>query len=279
MFLKIPDFDIAKIADSGQCFRLRENADGSYGLVHKGRYLRLSNDNSAKDDMQLSGYRLDCSDEDFESVWHDYFDLSYDYGAVRAAVEENDEFLINAILFGNGIRILRQDPWEMLISFIISQRKSIPAIQTSIEKLCKLCGDRIDTPDGDKYSFPSPKRVASLSINELNSCSLGYRSKYIEKAAQLAASGAVNLYGMSKLSDVELKEKLLDFYGVGTKVADCVMLFGYHRLDAFPADVWIKRALANEYPNGFPYEKYKGYGGVMQQYMFYYMRSGQKKIM
>lgn len=273
MNIQIPDFDIAKIAESGQCFRLTENKDGSYGLVHKGRYLSISPKYSGNSTGFVM-YELNCNEDEYDTVWTDYFDLSYDYGIVRSAADAEDIFLNQAINFGTGIRILKQDPWEMLISFIISQRKSIPAIRTSIEKLCTLCGEPLNTPTGIKYSFPTPEKVCELNLEQLDSCSLGYRSKYIAAVANEVVNGNFDVYGMDMLSDEDLRNRLLELYGVGIKVANCVMLFGYHRMDAFPADVWIKRALEKEYPDGFPYDKYIGFGGIMQQYIFFYMRSG-----
>ena len=182
-------------------------------------------------------------------------------------------FLRSAIQYGHGIRILKQDPWETLVSFIISQRKSIPAIRTSIEKLSCLCGNKIETAQGDFYSFPIASEVAKLSEAELASCSLGYRGKYISQLAKNVANESLDLYAIGDLEDNELLDFLLGIYGVGIKVARCTMLFGYHRLDSFPEDVWIKRALEHAYPEGFPYERYKGYNGVLQQYIFYYMRN------
>lgn len=273
MIVQIPDFDISKIAESGQCFRMTENIDGSYGLIHKGKYLEIS---QVEDDNNTDcvKYNLSCTEKDYENIWKDYFDLSFNYEKIRLAADVSDDFLIKAIDFGRGIRILQQDPWEMLISFIISQRKSIPAIRTSIEKLCAICGDAFETPFGTKYSFPNPEQIATLSIEQLDSCSLGYRSKYLADAAKKVISGELDVYSLSSLSDDDLRNSLLELFGVGIKVANCVMLFGYHRLDAFPADVWIKRALESEYPDGFPYDKYTGFGGIMQQYIFFYMRSG-----
>lgn len=271
MFISADKFDIAKIAESGQCFRLTMNEDGTYGLIYKGMYLEISY-------LPDEGiYEFDCDETEYENVWKDYFDMSFDYAGIEKAVDSGDKFLMAAVRYGSGIRILRQDPWEMLVSFIISQRKSIPAIRTSIEKLCVLCGDEIHTKRGIKYSFPSAEKVAKLSDSELLSCSLGYRSKYVAAAALAVTEGVIDLDKMAGFSDDELKAALLNLYGVGIKVAECIMLFAYHRLDSFPEDVWIKRAMMNEYPDGFPGKMYSGYAGIMQQYIFFYMRNNYKK--
>ncbi len=271
MIIDAGSFDIAKIAESGQCFRMTRNEDGTYGLIYKGRYLEISYDEYSR------SYEFDCSLDEYEKIWKDYFDMSFDYAGIESAVDGNDKFLVNAVKYGSGIRILKQEPWEMLVSFIISQRKSIPAIRTSIEKLCMLCGEPIETKRGIKYAFPSAEKVAELSDEELLSCSLGYRSKYIASAADAVATGKIDLNAISLLTDTELRDELLKLYGVGIKVASCIMLFAYHRLDSFPEDVWIKRAIQNEYPDGFPEEMYRGYAGIMQQYIFFYIRNTYKK--
>ncbi|MCR5669576.1 MAG: DNA-3-methyladenine glycosylase 2 family protein [Butyrivibrio sp.] len=263
------DFDLKKIADSGQCFRFNECVDGSFSVAASDKHLLIK-------DLGKGSYELDCSKADYESFWKRYFDLDTDYRSIRKRIDPKaDPYLSAASGYGKGIRILQQDPWEMLISFIISQRKNIPAIKASIEKLCALAGDVIaDTPvTGPVYSFPTPDRLAKLSMEELSSCSLGYRDKYVHRAALDVASGAVDLDSWKKLDEKELMEKLLSLYGVGVKVANCEILFGYHRLDAFPKDVWINRVLETRYPKGFDFDRYAPYNGVMQQYLFFYSRT------
>ena len=266
MIISADYLDIEKIAESGQCFRMTMNADKSYSVIHKGKYLNIK-----KSDDGFS-YEFDCNEEDYDNIWKTYFDMDFDYANVEKNVDADDEFLVSAVRYGSGIRILNQDPWEMIVSFIISQRKSIPAIRTSIEKLCRLCGDAIEYNDNIYYSFPSAEKVAALTEEEILSCSVGYRAAYIKAAAEAVVSGNVDLDRLCSLSDEELKEELLTMHGIGIKVASCVMLFGYHRLNSFPVDVWIERAMAEKYPQGFPYEMYEGHAGIMQQYIFFYMR-------
>ena len=258
--------DIEKIAERGNCFRMTRNEEGSYGLIHNGKYLKIL------PQTDKDAYEFVCDKDAYENVWRHYFDMDMDYESIETMVDTNDSYLCDAVRYGRGIRILNQDAWEMLISFIISQRKSIPAIRTSIEKLCKLCGTKIEGEHEDLYAFPTPNQVDALTEEEIASCSVGYRSKYIKAAAQAVVSGEINLEELKDCDDCELKENLLRIYGVGEKVAGCIMLFGYHRLDSFPVDVWIKRAVDEQYPNGFPYQKYSGYAGIMQQYIFFYIR-------
>ena len=262
------DFDLKKIADSGQCFRFNELGDG-FAVMALDKYLFIRQ-------ISEKEYELSCSKKEFEEFWKNYFDLELSYKDIRGKIDAaKDPYLYRAAEYGKGIRILRQDPWEMLISFIISQRKNIPAIKASIEKICELAGDKIATdPEGkDIYSFPTPSQLAKLSVSDLTGCSLGYRDKYVFQAAQDVASGAVKLEDWAGYNDDELMQALLGLYGVGVKVANCEILFGYHRLDAFPKDVWINRVLEQHYANGFLFERYAPYNGVMQQYLFFYSRT------
>ncbi len=268
MKIKIDDdFDLEKIADSGQCFRFNKFGDG-YSVTASDKHLFVK-------EISPSEYEFDCSKDDFDNFWKSYFDLDVSYRDIRGRIDKDDEYLKRAAAYGEGIRILRQDPWEMLISFIISQRKNIPAIKASIEKLCALVGHKIEkNAIGDNiYAFPTPGEIAKLSDKELSSCGLGYRDKYVRKAALDVLNGEAELYKWQDLTDDDLMERLLKLFGVGVKVANCEILFGYHRLDAFPKDVWINRVLESKYPKGFNFERYKPYNGVMQQYLFFYSRS------
>ena len=279
------DFDLARIADSGQCFRFNVCDDQKEISGEKGEFSGSPTYRVVAGDKllyirQTGGleYELSCSEDEYETFWREYFDLDLDYSGIRDRIDKSeDPYLFAASEYGKGIRILRQDPWEMLISFIISQRKNIPAIKASIEKLCTLAGDKIGEQDdgGAVYSFPTPERLSRLSMSDLAGCSLGYRDKYVHQAAMDVASGAVNLDDWKALPDSRLMEMLLGLYGVGVKVANCEILFGYHRLDAFPRDVWINRVLDTRYLDGFLFDKYAPYNGVMQQYLFFYSRAGQ----
>ena len=250
IYLDKEELDIRKIAESGQTFRMKQTGD---------KWLLCSADRIAFAKENEDSLAIESDDAAF---WCDYFDMQTDYKAIRESIDPEDLYLTEAADFSKGIRILRQDLFEMLISFIISQRKSIPAISSSIEKIC----------GGFDKPFPSCSELAEFSEAKLASCGLGYRVPYIMKAASDAAEGSLDLEKLSELSDEDLVKELMKIYGVGIKVANCVALFGYHRISAFPVDVWIKRVLDEYYPQGFPFESYKGYAGVLQQYMFYYAR-------
>lgn len=275
--IECPYLDMKKIADSGQIFRFNIYGD-EFSLVVRDKLLFIKED--------WNGYILSCSQEEFDGFWFDYFDLKRDYSEFEKNIPGNDIFLKNAVKYSYGIRILNQDKWEMLISFIISQRKSIPAIKSSVEKLAKTYGRRIDVsvPDFiqniDKnmefYTFPTPKELSNADMESLNACSLGYRSPYIRESAEYVYQKNIDLEELKEFDDAKLLGSLMSLKGVGIKVANCVALFGYHRIAAFPIDVWIKRMIDEHYAGKFPLELYEGYAGVIQQYIFYYGREKAK---
>lgn len=259
----IPGFNLALTADSGQCFRFTQLAPGSFQLIAHGRLLQIS---------ELGGdrYAFSCDEGEFEALWSPYFDLQRDYGAILGSIPPEDSFLTEAAAFAGGLRILKQEPWEALICFIISQRKSLPAIKRCVRLLCERFGEPIG---GGHFAFPAPEALAGASLPELNACGLGYRSPYILGTAQAVAAGKPSLETLPSLDDGALLKALCELPGVGVKVAHCAMLFGFQRMDAFPKDVWILRVLEAHYPEGFPLERFQGFAGIIQQYMFCYGRS------
>ena len=257
------DFDLAAIASSGQCFRWQQTSPDLWRIIHRGECLYISRTGDGE-------YQADCDEETFERVWRSYFDLDECYSRIRQmADKERDPFLFHAAQVGKGIRILRQDPWEVTVSFIISQNRNIPAIIRSVEQLCQAAGERrIDSRGLLYHTFPGPEAIAEISAEDLAGCRLGYRDKYVSATALAALEGRFTPEEMKDLPDDKLIERLMSLYGVGKKVAGCIALFGFHRLDSFPVDTWIRKALAARYPEGFPYESYRPYGGVFQQYIF-----------
>ena len=274
----ILNFSMRQISESGQCFRMNQVTKNRYALVAFGRYLEVEQ----KGDELLFA----CTKEEYDRIWREYFDLDNDYGKYRNTVSEQDIYLSEATAFGSGIRILHQDVWEMVISFIISQQNNIKRIRKCIETLCERYGEKmyvIDGADAGKeadvkneerfkvyYTFPDVQSLAGASEEELRECNLGYRSRYIVNTANSVLRGDVDLEAVKKMGYRQAKEELLKLCGVGEKVADCICLFGLHHMDAFPVDTHIRKAIDKHYPMGFPFEKYAGYAGVMQQYIFYY---------
>ncbi len=262
------DFDPEKIAASGQCFRWQKVDEKTCRILAADRCLYLSRDADQT-------YQADCDESTFQSDWYPYFDLDENYQAIREHVDpEQDPFLWRAMEQEKGIRILRQDPWEMLITSVITQNRNIPAIQRSIELLSRACRNhRYDSRGREYYAFPDPAQLIMLNEQELLDCKLGYRWKYVHAAAEAVADGKINLRRLQEADCGEAVRQLTGIYGIGHKVANCVALFGLHQLDAFPRDVWINRVLENEYPNGYPFKNYSPYNGVYQQYMFAYYRN------
>lgn len=257
------DLDLGKIANSGQCFRWERTGDGAYRIVHKQYCVTVSA-------LGANRYRFSCDPEEYRDVWHGYFDFNVDYHAVRGRISEAaDPFLYCACEYGKGIRILRQDPWEMLVSFIISQNKNIPAIKKSIALLCEAAGEERTDSLGQAYRvFPSPEAILAMKDEALAACRLGYRCAYVRAAAADVSSGRLDPGSLLEADEDTVLARLMSVHGVGVKVANCVSLFGLHHLDAFPVDVWIRRVLAREYPDGYPADCYRPYNGIYQQYMF-----------
>lgn len=263
--ISVPDknFSLSQICASGQCFRMEQCGQNRYSVVAYGKYLEL-----IQDDEDII---FDCTQEEFDSIWRQYFDMETDYERVIAGIDEGDAYLLSAAEYGKGIRILRQDLWEMIISFIISQQNNIKRIRKCIRLLCEQYGERKKAAGGVEYfDFPAPEALARAPLEDLYACGLGYRSRYIHGTADSIYHGDIDLQGLRALDCDTAKKELLRLYGVGTKVADCICLFALHKTDAFPRDTHINKVLAAQYPKGFPFEKYGENSGILQQYIFYY---------
>ncbi|MCR4558293.1 MAG: DNA-3-methyladenine glycosylase 2 family protein [Saccharofermentans sp.] len=273
--VKIPFFDLAKVADSGQAFRIKMIDKDHAELVAFGRYLQIAK--TGKDTFAFS-----CSGKEFNSIWKGYLDLDRNYEAIVSSIDKNDRYLSAAAEFGKGIRILKQDVFETTISYIISQRRSIPSITTSVERISKLCGRKIAVPElcdpfveplcKEYYAFPAPEELNALPFSELENTGVGYRAPYIARAAEEFANGKLDPESLASLSDNDLYKALTGMYGVGTKVANCIMLFAFARTGRFPVDVWIKRIEDRYYSGHFDCSPYPDTAGIMQQFMFYYER-------
>lgn len=289
-FIPCPNLSLAQIAASGQCFRMLPvpGKPGVWSLISGLNYLEISE--------TPDGFFFDCPDEAL-SFWKQYFDLGTDYAAFIASIRADDTYLAAAASAGSGIRILRQDLWEMMITFLISQQKTIPKIREAVEALAKKYGAKRTAALSDgsirTYDcFPTPEELASASLEDLLSLKLGYRAKYIHRLIQDVLAKNVSLESLKALPPDEAMAALTSLYGIGPKVANCICLFGLHHIDAFPVDTWIEQILAKEYFPKHPiryrrlpksrlyttiiqdfFGSYKGYAGVIQQYIFYYERS------
>lgn len=260
VFENIRDLDLRETLDCGQCFRWKEQADGSWLGVVRGRAAKASLDGGR---LILSG-----ADEADRDMWAEYFDLGLDYGAVREKLAAVHPVMADAARYAPGIRILNQEPFEALISFIISQNNNIKRIAGIIDRLCESFGE----PIGDGlYRFPDARRLAALEPDELAPIRAGFRHRYIIDAARKVASGDIDLEIIRKMKYDEAKAELMRITGVGVKVADCVLLYGMHRLEGFPLDVWMKRAMTALF-DGLDPSAFGEYAGIAQQYIFHYSR-------
>lgn len=275
----VRDFDTDHIFDCGQCFRWERNDDGSYSGIAFGKMARIAYE---KNEERLLIYG--ASEEDFADVWRSYLDLDRNYADIKAELVEKDEVIAEAINFGNGIRILNQEKWETLLSFIISQNNNIPRIKKCINSLAETLGKCAGTFEGKMYySLPSPEVLAAATLDDLAPCRLGYRAKYlIETAKRVHSEGMASLeaLGDCRLSAKETCEALRSYCGVGPKVANCIALFAMGKMDSFPIDVWVRKVMNTMYGIDendmktmaeFAEKNFGRYGGIAQQYLFYYI--------
>ena len=246
---QIDHMDLNQIANSGQCFRWQQLADNTYKIPAFGKELTISQDGDI--------FTLSCDEDEWNSLWRNYFDIDTNYNeAENIIMKSNDDFLKAAYQFGSGIRILRQDLWEVIVSFIISQNNNIPRIKKSIEKICDEVGGR----------FPISQELSEMDLSDKG---LGYRDKYIKEISKCCIFDFYMLDGIG-FTYKQNKEILMEFKGIGNKVSNCICLFGLHYLEAFPIDTHIKKILNREYGGEMPNWVNCKYAGLFQQYLFYY---------
>ncbi len=310
---QVKDFHLDHIFDCGQCFRWNRQEDGSWAGIAGGRVARMqlerelprklpdadssdtpavrqlsikfdSNATSAEGLLTIEGVPLpDETEEEFTRFWYEYLDLGRDYGRIKRSLGRGDKAMRQAIRAGEGIRILNQDLWETMVSFIISQNNNIPRIKGCIEALCREFGEPVHGIESECwYNIPQPEVLASLTRVDLEVCRLGYRAPYlIDTAKQVLERGGMDAVKAQLAQAEDVISALMDFAGVGPKVASCIALFGVGRADAFPIDVWMRRAMHTVYGideknlkamERYAAEHFGKYGGYAQQYLFYYIR-------
>lgn len=262
----IAPFSLPQTLDCGQAFRWRETENGIWQGIAFGKFLKL------KIDSDSTLILFDTTKEDFQNIWCDYFDLNRNYSEIIEKISQN-ELLKTASQYGNGIRILNQEPWETLCSFIISQNNNITRIKGIIERLCENFGENID----GGFSFPTAEKIATLTLDDLAVLRSGFRAKYILDAAQKVSSGEIDLKTLKDLPYESAQANLMKIKGVGPKVADCALLFSHKHIEAFPKDVWIKRAMEKLFDGNLP-DIALPYAGIVQQYIFFYARETKLKI-
>ncbi len=252
--------DLDLTLDCGQAFRWVKNDDNSWSGVVKGVYLNISKEGNTV-------ILKNTTQENYENIWKDYFDFDKDYAQICSTLKQ-DSLIAPTVDEYYGIRILNQDSWEALCSFVISQQNNIKRIKGIIDRLCRTYGDEIC--DGF-YSFPTAERLSKLTVSDFESLGTGYRAKYLERLSKAAASGEIDFEKIKALSLDDARKELLNIYGVGIKVANCALLFGFGFYDAFPVDVWMKKVM-EYYPDGLP-DCFEGIGGIAQQYLFHWARN------
>ena len=289
----VKNFNIKQILECGQCFRWQRVTDTDYIVVSNRRVIEIIQED---DEVIIHNTNMN----DFKNIWENYFDLNTEYGPLKEELRK-DELLKQAIEFGYGIRLLNQDPFEMVISFIISARNSIPSIMKTIKKISEKFGDKIEYKGEIYYAFPTPEQLKNATLEDIQETGASFRSKYIIDTIYninmaLEAKKSGNLtdelkrydldYIMSLPTD-ECHVALQAFKGVGAKVADCIMLFSMGKKSAFPVDVWIKRAMIHFYVapdvslnkiRVFGREKFGELSGLAQQYLFYYARENNINV-
>jgi len=263
--MELGDFSLADTLNCGQCFRWDEDAEGIFSGFAGEFGCRIRQEKE-------SVYFYGVSREEFDGFWAGYFDFERDYGALRDSFCE-DEVLAEAVKFAPGIRVLKQEPWEALCSFIISQNNNIKRIKGIVARLCEEFGEK--TVSG-MNTFPAAEKLAGLCEDDLKGLRCGFRAGYILDAARKVASKEVDLDKVAILPLDEARAELMKIRGVGPKVAECTLLYGFGRLECFPIDVWIKRAMETLFPKGLPKCAVE-YAGIAQQYIFHYMRMKEDK--
>lgn len=269
----LKNFELDHIFECGQCFRWKKQKDGTYiGIIKQG-VLKIAKEG---DSVNVSGE----INGDIGEICREYFDLETDYQKIQEILCTDDENMKKAVAYGSGIRILNQDMWEMLISFIISAANNIPRISKTIENISTTYGKKINFENETYYLFPSPEELSKASIEDLRKLNLGFRDKYVFEATRKVLHKEIDLDDIAKMSLKDAKKELTKFPGVGAKVADCILLFSMKKKEAFPVDTWIKKVMNELYLdssnitkiNDYATKRFGIYAGIAQQYLFYYKR-------
>lgn len=303
----IKDFRLAHILECGQCFRWEREGNGSYTVLAGDRVVNLREtyrqmaDEAGEEGKDTAGLTIgdcgggdlvisNCGGDEAEQFWHHYLDMDRDYGQIKKTLLDCDTSLHmkEAVAYGGGMRILRQEPWEAILSFIISQNNNIKRIQKCIESLCEAFGRPLGKYRGkERWGFPSAAALAGLSEKDLAECRLGYRAGYIIGTAQkIVENGEERLQTLGQEDLPVILSYLQGLPGVGPKVANCIALFGFGRYESFPIDVWVKKAMSSLYGldekkpaamAAFAAKTYGNLGGFAQQYLFYYIREKKER--
>lgn len=272
-------FEPVHVFECGQCFRWTKEEDESYTGVIKNSVINVK---KIGNDIHFSG---NC-EGNIQTICEEYFNLQTNYEEIKEKLSNIDEFLKNSIEYGKGIRILKQDLWETLLSFIISANNNIPRIKIIIERIAQKYGNKIEFKNKIYYTFPTPGMLQNARVEDFRSLGLGFRDVRVYETVQKTLKGEINLEELKQEQNTEiLREHLLKIPGVGPKVADCVLLFALNKFDVFPVDVWVKRVISELYFSNkeqtpkviheFAEKQYGNLAGLAQQYLFYWRRENE----
>lgn len=276
----VNSFNLEHIFDCGQCFRWNKNEDGSYTGVVKNNIIKIKMNGN---DVYVESY----GEDDLKGLFNFYFDMDRDYEKIKNELRKIDDNMKVSISYGEGIRLLNQDLWETIISFIISANNNIPRIKGIIERISKRYGNEIEWKGDKYYTFPTTEQLGKASVEDLKNLGLGFRDIRVYETTQMVLSGDIDLEKLHKKKDtMDIREELLKLPGVGPKVADCILLFStLKRLDVFPIDVWVRRVMNDLYIHkkeeskvdkklvlSIANEKFGNLQGIAQQYLFYWKR-------
>ncbi|GAA0117239.1 DNA-3-methyladenine glycosylase family protein [Clostridium senegalense] len=272
----VENFELKDIFDCGQCFRWNKTKDNTYIGVAYNKVIEIEKEGN---NVIIHNSNL----KDFNEIWCEYFDLKRNYSKIKEELKK-DPILDTAVAFGEGIRILKQEPFEILISFIVSANNRIPMIKRAINNISKKYGNELEYKGEKYYSFPSVDRLIEASQEEIEEMGVGFRAKYIVDSVDKVYNNVYNLEEIKSMDDDECHEGLKQFNGVGPKVADCIMLFSMQKYSSFPVDVWVKRAMQHFYVapdvslpkiRMFARDKFGNLAGFAQQYLFFYARENK----
>ena len=272
--ININEFEPKHVFECGQCFRWEKQGNSYIGVFG-------NNVMSVEKNGDTVLFKGVCA-RDIKEICEEYFLLNIDYSEIKKRLIKMDPNIKPAILYGKGIRILKQDLWEMIISFIISANNNIPRIQKTIKQLCKNYGEKIEYNGKVYYTFPTPQQLFKASVEDLRKIGLGYRDRYVYETTRALLKKEIDIEKLCYMDTDTARKSLLSLTGVGRKVADCILLFGLNRYEVFPTDVWVKRAIIDDYFNRedialnkiqeFANATYGELAGYAQQYLFYYKR-------
>ena len=267
------NFDLKSTITCGQIFRFIVEDDGSYTIIIKDRVINLREDN---DCIIIESSK----EEDLKEIIYDYFDLNRDYDVIEKNILKCDKKLEDALVFSRGLKMIHQDPFETLIAYIISQNNRVPSIANSLNLISHNYGEKVTFKDKEYYLFPSITKLMELSITDFRNCKVGFRDKYLYEVMRNIENQALNLELIYNMNSEDSLKYLINFKGIGNKVASCILLFAYQKFDVYPIDTWVKKFMKEDYNiegevniRKFTYETYKEYSGLAIQYMFNYKRN------